>query len=107
MPKGDGQTINDFTKEELNNSKTPMLSISSIEPEQGPMTGDTRVLVRGGPFSKWELTYKHPKCKFGEFVVDATYVTCTQHRVRYDEKEGRHKDRTFRCLQCDNAPPSK
>jgi hypothetical protein len=104
MPKDNGGTLSDFTREELNNSKTPMISIASIEPEQGPVTGSTRVLVRGGPFSKWELQYKHPKCKFGEVVVDATYVTCTQNRQRFDEKEARHKDRTFRCLACDNSP---
>ena len=33
------------------------------------------------------------KCKFGDMVVDATYVTCTKERQRYDEKEARHKDR--------------
>jgi len=26
------------------------LAIDSIEPEGGPITGETRVLVRGGPF---------------------------------------------------------
>lgn len=40
MPKDrDTNALNEFTREELNNSKTPLLSISSIEPEQGPVTG--------------------------------------------------------------------
>ena len=40
LPKdSDNQNINEFTREELNNSKTPMISITNIEPEQGPITG--------------------------------------------------------------------
>ena len=39
MPKDNGGPLSDFTREELNNSKTPMISIASIEPEQGPVTG--------------------------------------------------------------------
>lgn len=36
----DGMVIKDFfSKEELNKSKTPLISISSIEPEQGPVSG--------------------------------------------------------------------
>lgn len=32
-------SIKDFTKEELNRSTTPLISITSIDPEQGPVTG--------------------------------------------------------------------
>lgn len=46
-------------KDELN------LDIDSIEPEAGPITGETRVLVHGGPFENMELLYPRPKCKFG------------------------------------------
>ena len=57
-----------------------MIRIKSIFPAQGPITGDTRVLVRGGPFSKWEDDYKFPKCRFGDAdnstEVSAEYVTC-------------------------------
>lgn len=37
----DDMDIKDFTqlREELNSSTTPMVSITSIEPAQGPMTG--------------------------------------------------------------------
>ena len=54
------------------------LVIDSIEPEGGPITGETRVLVRGGPFEDMSLLYPRPKCKFGanDRVVDATYVKC-------------------------------
>lgn len=35
----DDMVIKDFTSEELLNSATPMVSIKSIEPQQGPMSG--------------------------------------------------------------------
>ena len=35
----DNQNIKDFGKEELHSSTVPLVSIHSIEPEQGPMTG--------------------------------------------------------------------
>ena len=41
-------------------SPIPKIEIQSIDPYRGPMTGETRVLVRGGPFSKWVTTYPHP-----------------------------------------------
>jgi len=39
--------------------------VRSIEPEAGPTEGDTRVLVRGGPFHNMVTVYPHPKCRFG------------------------------------------
>ena len=42
-----------------------LLTVDSIEPEGGPTTGNTRVLVRGGPFAGLEVMFPHPKCKFG------------------------------------------
>lgn len=67
------------------------LTIDSIEPEGGPITGNTRVLVRGGPFKDMEGVYPHPKCKFGKFdlVVDATYVSCTTSPTAIEEQEAR------------------
>lgn len=55
------------------------VEVASIEPEAGPISGNTRVLVRGGPFKDMNIIYPRPKCKFGKhsLVVDATYVTCT------------------------------
>ena len=41
-----------------------MVSISEIEPEQGPLSGETRVLVRGGPFQKWEHLHPRPKVSY-------------------------------------------
>jgi hypothetical protein len=69
------------------------LEIDSIEPNAGPMTGDTRVLVRGGPFDEMDLIYPRPKCKFGanDRVVEATYVKCTQKPLGMNELEGKNK----------------
>lgn len=55
------------------------VEIDSIEPEGGPTSGSTRVLVRGGPFYEMNILFPKPKCKFGkhDLVVDATYVMCT------------------------------
>jgi hypothetical protein len=71
------------------------LTVDSIEPEAGPTSGDTRVLVRGGPFKDMKLIYPHPKCKFGKYdmVVDATYVQCTTSPTRIEENEPRHRNK--------------
>jgi hypothetical protein len=45
---------------DLANSPTPKVKIESIEPDKGPVTGETRVLVRGGPFGIWEAAYPTP-----------------------------------------------
>ena len=69
------------------------LEIDSIEPTGGPTTGDTRVLVRGGPFEEMDLIYPNPMCKFGanDRVVKATYVKCSKRPISMVELEGRNK----------------
>ena len=47
--------------DELYNRTTPLIQLTSITPTQGPVTGETRVEVRGCPFSMWEHKYHHPK----------------------------------------------
>lgn len=41
-------------------SATPKILIDSIDPERGPLSGETRVTVRGGPLSIWEVAYPKP-----------------------------------------------
>jgi hypothetical protein len=41
-------------------SPTPKILIDSIDPERGPLSGETRVTVRGGPLSIWEFAYPKP-----------------------------------------------
>ena len=69
------------------------LEIDSIEPTGGPTTGDTRVLVRGGPFEEMDLIYPNPMCKFGanDRVVKATYVKCSKRPISMVELEGKNK----------------
>jgi hypothetical protein len=71
------------------------LQIDSLEPTGGPITGETRVLVRGGPFEDMSLLYPHPKCKFGskDRIVAATYVKCTDRPLTMEEKEGHGHDK--------------
>ncbi len=66
------------------------MQIDSIFPKAGPTGGETRVLVRGGPFQDMNLLYPQPKCKFGgrDMIVGATYVTCTQKPLEVYEYEG-------------------
>ena len=82
------------------------LAIDSIEPDAGPITGETRVLVRGGPFQDMELIYPRPKCKFGanDRVVSATYVKCLEKPLSMTDMEGKSKEKKHWCLQCDNSP---
>ena len=76
------------------------ITVDSIEPEGGPTTGATRVLVRGGPFAGLEALYAHPKCKFGKTdrVVTAVYVNCTTRPTAIEENEPRHRHRDTVCL---------
>ena len=55
-----GVQIQDFDPDLATDRNTPLLKIRSIEPARGPTTGDTRVLVRGGPFGKWQYKYPRP-----------------------------------------------
>lgn len=77
------------------------LAIDSIEPEAGPITGETRVLIHGGPFEDMTLLYPKPKCKFGanDRIVDATYVKCHTKPLSMEDKEGKSKDKVSRLIQ--------
>jgi hypothetical protein len=69
-----------------------IIEVDSIEPEGGPTTGNTRVLVRGGPFADLIYLFPKPKCKFGknDMTVDATYVLCTTSPTAIEATEARH-----------------
>ncbi len=77
------------------------LAIDSIEPEGGPITGETRVLVRGGPFEDMTLLYPRPKCKFGanDRIVEATYVKCHEKPLTMGDLEGKSKDKVGLALR--------
>ena len=54
----------------------PDVSIESITPAHGPVTGDTRVTVRGKNFAKFKDSFPEPKCRFGsnKMIVNAAYT---------------------------------
>lgn len=56
------------------------MEIYSIEPEGGPVTGGTSVVVRGDPFKDMYLVYPSPKCRFGRknMIVNAHYISCLE-----------------------------
>lgn len=54
----------------------------------GPVTGDTKVTVRGGPFAQYMQEHPEPKCKFGDTIVGGAYVPCQSRAPRYYEREG-------------------
>jgi hypothetical protein len=81
MPDSSANQVDPILKKKLLDkyAKKPfVVSIDSIEPEGGPTSGNTRVLVRGGPFQDLAVLFPKPKCKFGKktLIVDATYVKC-------------------------------
>lgn len=93
------------TKEdEFLKSGKPRVVIDSISPSAGPTTGDTKVIVRGGPFAPFQQEHPEPKCKFGDQIVGGTYVNCPPRQPRVYEKEGTHVGRTALCVQCENSP---
>lgn len=79
--------------------------ITDIYPRHGPTTGNTLVIVRGGPFAKYVNEHPEPKCKFGDAITSGTYVPCPPtHRFIYGF-EGKHDSYTDLCVQCENSPP--
>jgi len=80
------------------------VKLESISPGHGPTLGDTRVVVRGGPFAMFQNEHPEPKCKFGENVVGAAYVACPGRQPKAYEKEGSRSVRTSVCIQCENSP---
>ena len=82
-------------EQKFTNADSLGLTIDSIEPEGGPITGETRVLVRGGPFEDMTLLYPRPKCKFGanDRVVEATYVKCHEKPLKMEDNEGKSRDK--------------
>lgn len=78
----------------------PKFTITSITPAHGPITGDTKITVRGGPFAKYSLVYTEPKCRFGNntLIVGATYVSCTVKARNWDEKEAKKAERSDTCV---------
>ena len=76
----------------------PRIRIESISPAHGPTTGDTKVVVRGGPFAQFQAEHPEPKCKFGDQTVGGAYVPCPPTQPKMYEKEGGRTARTAMCI---------
>lgn len=98
-PGKEGEKEDEFLK-----SGKPRIKIDSISPTHGPVTGDTKVVVRGGPFAQYQQEHPEPKCKFGDSVVGGAYVPCPPKQPKAYEKEGTRMTRTSLCIQCENSP---
>ena len=86
------------------------IRILGIEPNSGPETGETRVIVRLQNFNKDLIPdYPHPSCRFGsiKYTVNATYVKCAPEPRKVGEKEPTPEQRTDICIQCGNTLPHK
>lgn len=81
--------------------------IYSIVPNTGPLTGNTRVIVRGTNLEPNE-EYPHPMCKFGRKsnIVKGTYVTCTPLPRNPDDPEPTTPEKTAHCIECDPNLPA-
>lgn len=80
--------------------------VTSIVPNNGPLTGNTRVLVRGSNLEPSD-EYPIPLCKFGtkNNIVRGTYVTCTPLPRNPDDPEPTTPEKSSYCIQCDPSPP--
>lgn len=74
------------------------IKIDSIHPTHGPTYGDTKVIVRGGPFAQYQQEHPEPKCKFGDAVAGGAYVPCPLKQPKAYEKEGGRAQRTALCI---------
>lgn len=83
----------------LKNGK-PRFSITGVSPAHGPVTGDTRVTVRGGPFERYVAAFPEPKCRFGSdaLIVNGAYVSCSGAPPKAGEREAKKRDRTATCV---------
>lgn len=77
------------------------IELLGIEPTAGPLSGNTRVLVRGNDFTGLESKYPNPRCKFGrdDKVVQAAFVKCTPEPLKVWEMEAPTYAKTATCLQ--------
>lgn len=77
------------------------IELLGIEPNAGPLSGNTRVLVRASELAGLQTRYPNPKCKFGrnDRIVAGTYVKCTPEPRKIWEMEPPTSAKTETCLQ--------
>ena len=93
---------------EDNSTSTEDIRILGIEPNSGPESGETRVLVRLQNVNiDLEKIYKHPSCRFGstKYIVRAIFAKCAPHPRKVGEREPTPEEKTELCIQCENSLP--
>lgn len=73
------------------------LMILGIEPNSGPISGETRVMARLKLLDDKKVKeFPHPRCRFGskESEVEAVYVKCTPNPRTINEPESDFEKRT-------------
>lgn len=105
VPKaGQNDWESDDVKERIESGELKF-KIDSITPRAGPITGGTRVTIRGPQIEDVVDAFPHPKCRYGKvgLEVDAAYVACTKAPIGYyDTERGQKKNQT--CIECESAP---
>lgn len=84
------------------------IEITGIEPNSGPVYGETRVTVRLKNFDKNLIDdYDRPKCRFGsnQRIVNATYVACSPKPREVGAKEPTKAEKNNTCIICEISPP--
>jgi hypothetical protein len=74
--------------------------MTSITPAHGPVTGDTRVTVRGAGLEHLAAAFPEPKCRFGSdaMIVTGAYVGCPPVARGPWDKEAKKRERTATCI---------
>lgn len=83
------------------------IEILGIEPNAGPVYGETRVLVRIKDFDRDLIDdYDRPKCRFGgnQRIVNATYVLCSPNPRKVGDPEPTKEEKNETCIQCEISP---
>jgi len=95
----DGDGKGDDKDTFLQGSK-PRFTMTSITPAHGPVTGDTRVTVRGAGLEHLAAAFPEPKCRFGSdaMIVTGAYVSCPPVARGPWDKEAKKRDRTATCI---------
>lgn len=103
----EGEHVEGATDEAFLKTSKSKIHINSISPVSGPIFGDTKVIVRGGPFAPYQQEHPEPQCKFGDTPVKGAYVQCPAVQAKSYEREGKREDRVQLCIQCENTPAVK
>jgi hypothetical protein len=82
------------------------ITLNSIFPRGGPVTGHTKVTVRAEGLEDLVEIFPDPKCKFGgsDRIVEANYIKCTKRPLTFYEGE-KSATKSYTCVQCEDSPP--